>query len=122
MKNFIVLCLLFFAGCSPQLTLENQVQNKMVVTRVFINNPQCITVMYETDAGSLTSTNLYSANRIEFVESDDGMYVTWNTYPTTGNYASYDMVVHLPDLSAIEAGENNKGKFGRDKLHDVGEK
>lgn len=117
MKNFILLWCLIFIGCGPQLTLENQVRNKKLVSRVFINNPRCITIVYKTDSGSYISENLICTNVIEYIESDDGMYVSWNSY--SGNFAKYDMVVHLPDISLLEAGENNKGKFGTDKLIEV---
>lgn len=111
---------MFFIGCSEQLTLKNQTKNKKEYEKVFLNDANSITILYEKEPGILVADHMSTCDSkdIEFIVGGDEKYVTWNSYEPNP-YLVWDLKVYIPDAKNIEAGEHNKGKFGTDKLQEL---
>lgn len=116
-----VFCILvvFFIGCVEELKIENQIKNKMKYERVFLNSPTSVTVLREDTPGVLVSELIYSGTDIQFIVGSDEKYITWNAYSKKDQYWKWDVKVFIPDIKNIEAGEHDKGKFGKDKLKEL---
>ena len=102
------------------LQLDNQIKNKMEYERVFLNSPTSITILYEKTPGVLVSETMYTYGNqdIEFVLGGNEKYITWNSYKPDPD-SVWDVKVFIPDIQNIEAGEHDKGKFGKDKLKEL---
>jgi hypothetical protein len=127
----LILCfvmMLFLSGCKDSLRLDNQIKNQIEYKKVFVNSVNSITVLTveQENPEIMALKNICSINEIKFITGSDKKIITWHTYGTNYNrpdvkssLGPWDVVVYLTDVNEIEAGELDKGKFGKEKLHEL---
>jgi transcriptional regulator NrdR family protein len=127
MKN-LILTLLFLTGCSSQLKIEDQNHFDLNVEKVFLNDENSITIIYKNEENTFVPKKLRSEKQVEFLYSDN-KHITFNIYLKNKKMDNisyvYDLKVYLPFkdnknlFDELEAGEEDKGKFGKYKLKTI---
>ena len=120
----LILCfvmMLFLSGCQDQPRLDNQIKNQIEYKTVFLNSPNCITVLTveQKNPEIIVAKMFYSRNKIKFITNSEKKIITWHAYhfdSCSDSCTKWDVAVHISDLSNLEAGELDKGKFGKEKL------